>query len=235
MDVTATGSTARRASGNLTEVSFALPMEIPAGGLVNLRPALTRVDPSQWATDFEPYTVAVAPAEGSADAVAVNNSVSTKARYYSTSDPELTATWRVHNLVTQDGEKLPINVQDTLTITANSPGDVPTDSSLTIGGPSVYDGTEYVDVFEDVRIVSAMLNGQDVADTFVKQPSTGMDDRVEWRIGVVIPAGQKLVVDVDVDVATSTREYVYSGAWTQFHSSKDRDDSNNRADTGPTP
>ncbi|WP_156466256.1 hypothetical protein [Janibacter sp. Soil728] len=235
-DVAVTAGTPRT-SGNLTTIPFRLDNPIPVGGLVSLRPSLVRVGGPEaaWATDIEPYTVTITPATGTTDSVPDNNSVSTTARYYDTNDAALTATWREHNLVTAAGDPLPINVQDTLTVTANTPGDIPTDSSLIIGGPTVHDGTGYVDVFEDVRIVSATLDGQDVADTFVKQPSSGGDDRVEWRIGVAIPAGQQLVVDVDVDIATSTREFVYSGAWTQFMSQRDRDDSNNRADTGPFP
>lgn len=222
-------------SGNVTRVSFTLPMELPVGATVSFRPSLTRVEPTPWATDIEPYTVAISPPAGSIDDVAGNDSVSMEAHYYETHDAQLSATWRQHDLVTEAGDPLPISVQDTLTITPNSPGDVPAGSSLTVGGPSVYDGEEYVDVYEDVSIVSALLDGQDVADQFELRPSSGIDDRRDWRINVAIPAGQELVVEVDIDVATSTREYVYSGAWTQFSSSRDRNDDNNRADTGPFP
>lgn len=222
-------------NGNVTTVSFSLPMALPAGATVSLRPTLTRMEPAPWATDIEPYTVAISPPAGTQDSVAGNNSTSMQARYHETNDAQLSATWRQHDLVTEAGDPLPIDVQDTLTITANAPGDVPSGSSLTVGGPSVYDGSEYVDVYEEVSIVSAVLDGQDVTDQFELQPSSSTDDRRTWRIGVAIPAGQELVVDVDVTVATSTREYVYSGAWTQFFSARDRDEDNNRADTGPTP
>lgn len=231
----AIASSGSQTNGNLMEVTFDLPTAIPVGGLVNLRPSLTRVAELPWAEDFEPYTVAVAPASGSVDAVAANNSVSFEPRYYDTSDAALSATWRQHDLTTGAGAPLPIDVQDTVTITANAPGDVPADSSLTIGGPTVSDGNGWTTAFEGVTIVSAMLGGVDVSDQFVQDPVSPGADVFSWRIGVAIPAGEQLVVDVDVDVKTATRESVYSGAWTQFSSSRDRDDSNQRADTGPTP
>lgn len=235
VDVPADGGARRAAAGDITAIDFTLPTPIAAGAVVSLRPRLDRVNPTPWAEDIEPYTVQVTPASGTSDPVTANNSVSMKARYTTTSDAALTVTWREHNLVTSSGEDLPIQVPDTLTITANAPGDVPTDSSVTVGGPTVYDGSDYVDVFEDVSIASATLDGRDVADVFEKQPSSGIDDRVDFRIGTAIPAGQELVVKLDIDVATSTREFVYSGAWTEFYSSNDRDNDNNRADAPPFP
>jgi hypothetical protein len=201
-DVAVTAGTPQT-SGNLTTIPFRLDNPIPAGGLVSLRPALVRVGGSDapWATDIEPYTVTITPATGTTDSVPDNNSVSMTARYYDTNDAALSATWLEHNLTTQSGDPLPINVQDTVTITANAPGDVLADSTLIIGGPTVHDGSSWTGAYDDVRIVSATLAGQDVTGDFAPEPRTPGDNRVSWRIGVAIPAGQQLVVDVDVEVA----------------------------------
>ncbi|WP_068264096.1 hypothetical protein [Janibacter limosus] len=161
--------------------------------------------------------------------------MTTEVRYVDTQDAALTVTWREHLLTTADGDPLPINVQDTLTVTANAPGDLPKGTMLTIGGPTVNDGTDWTTAFEGATIVTALLDGVDVADQISQDPVAPGDDVFTWRINVVIPAGQSLVIDVDVDVTTQTRRSVYDGAWSQVLSTGDRDESNNRADTGPYP
>ncbi|NYF96852.1 hypothetical protein [Janibacter cremeus] len=235
-DGAALESAGTRTDGNATVASFLLPVEIPAGGMVSLDPDFTFADPLPWATNIEPYTVTISPPAGIEDANPGNNSSSSAARYHDTVDAVLSATWREHTLFTAEGDPLPLNVQDTVTITANSPGDVPSGGGLYFSAGTVYDGSAYTyDVYDELRIVSATLDGQDVLDSIIDETSSDPQDSYSWRVNVAIAGGQQLVVGVEADVSTRTREYVYSGPSVSFSTSRDRDDTNNRASAGPTP
>lgn len=219
-----------RTDGNVTTVSYRLPLEIPAGGLIGLDPDFTYETPAPWFSDVEPYTITITPPEGTTDANNGNNSAGAAVRYAPTVDASVAVSWERHNLYTSSGDALPINIPKSVRVEAMSPGDVEPGAVMYVNDPStVESGGAEASAFDHVRIVSAELNGQDVKDQIVAE-SWGGASQHPFTVDVLIPEGQVLTVVFDIDLVTSPREDVtWPAAVSFFGGPGDRDEDNNEA------
>ena len=211
-----------RTEGNLVIATFPLPDELPVGGSVGLSPRLERAEPIPWHEDVEPYAIKISPPTGLVDANPGNNDVTMEPTYYDTHDAAVTATWARHELTASGGGTVPVYVHDTVTVTADAPGDVPTDGGFSVHSPQALIGSEDVPIYEDVRIVSAMLDGQDVASAFEVDFVTD-GGQYMWIVKNPIEVGQELVVKVAVDVTSDTVDSVSSEARAAYYTNYDRD------------
>lgn len=220
-------------SGNVTTATFTLPVAIPANGDdARIEVGFDDFDPL-WFTDIAPYSVLILPPTGT-DPDLSNNGWTANARYFDTNDASVAATWRPVTIVDGNGNPSTSNVVDTVTITALAPGDVPAGGSVGLSGPTASAGFEqpyeYVDTITGVTITSARLDGVDVSGLI------GTPIGNSWftiPIDTAIPAGQSLVLDLDLEVIASAPGWVWAGGHVQFTSRDDRDTVNNNVQPPP--
>lgn len=116
-------------------------------------------------------------------------------------------------------------MHDTVTVTADAPGDVPAGSTFSISSPNASGDPEDVPIYEDVRIASATLDGRDVRSSF-DPDGVSPSGQYTWLLGTPIKAGQELLVEVEVDVTTDAHDSIEWQAGAGCYSSSDRDSEN---------
>ncbi|MDQ0643995.1 hypothetical protein [Microbacterium murale] len=220
-------------NGNTTTVIFTLPAPIPAaepGAQVMLG---FDFSDRAWFEDIEPFSIMLLPPTGS-DADTSNNGWTSEAEYFDTTDAALSATWRPATIVNGNGDAVACTVLETVTITANAPGDIPSGGQVTFGGPQASNEFTppytYVAPFTGVTVTSAQLDGVDVS-SLIGTPE--VSERPSITVNTAIPAGQSLVLSLAVDVISSAPGWVWQSGYVQFFGGNDRDQLNNNVQAPP--
>lgn len=228
IDSTAAIAQSPTVNGNTTSVTFTLPVPIPAtevGAIIAVDFATSNM--GLWLEDVAPYSTLLLPASGS-DSNSSNNGWTSTAEYADTSDAAVSATWRPVSIANGNGDSIPCEVAETVTITANAPGNVPAGGSVHISGPTASTGFDvpytYVESITGVTVTSALLDGVDVS-ALIGTPSPGMTFSIP--VNTEIPAGQSLVLGLDVAVIDNTTGWVWAGGSAGFTNYSDREPTNN--------
>lgn len=234
VDSTAAVAQTPTVNGNTTTVTFTLPVTIPttADG-VEIVIDFGVWNQEVWLEDVEPYSTLLLPATGS-DSDSSNNGWTSTAQYVDTSDAAVSATWRPVTIVDGNGANIACNVAETITVTALTPGDIPSGTQVYIMGPSASDGIvepfDSINTLTGVTVTSAVLDGVDVSDLIGAPASSTFT----IPVNTVIPAGQSLTLTLDVDVISSAPGWVWPGGSAGFNGGFDRDALNNNIQA-PTP
>jgi hypothetical protein len=221
-------------NGNTTTVIFTLPAPIPTtepGARLSL--SFDTWNQNAWHEDIEPFSIMLLPPTGG-DSDSSNNGWTSEAEYFDTIDAAVSATWRPVTIVDGNGSSIVSNVIQTVTITANDPGEIPSGGSVTFGGPQASnefaEPYTYVDPFTDVTVTSALLNGVDVS-ALIGTPE--VRNRPTIPVNTAIPAGQSLVLTLAVGVISSAPGWVWPSGFVQFSGGQDRDQLNNNVQAPP--